>query len=84
MTSKNYSHLAWQCRRGLKELDILFDPFFKQHFDSLANEQKETFAQLLAQEDTDLFEWFLGTDTPEDEKLKELVHVIKKAIKFNP
>jgi len=84
VTEKDYTHLAWQCRRGLKELDVFFDPFYHQHFDVLTDEQKNTFEKLVAHEDIDLFDWFLGTETPENTELKELVNVIKQTIKFTP
>ncbi len=81
--SNDYRHLAWQCRRGLKELDVFFDPFYKEHFNQLTDAQKQTFARLMTCEDIDLFDWIMGNAIPEDEELKAILDVIKAKVKPN-
>ncbi len=52
--------LAWRCRRGLKELDVLILPFFEQHFSALGPEQQQIFSRFLAEEDVDLLDWLVN------------------------
>ena len=32
----HYRRLAWQCRRGIKEVEVVLVPFFEQHFMALS------------------------------------------------
>lgn len=74
--------IRWACRRGMLELDILLEAFFDKHFDTLTSEQQQIFEALLVQQDPDLYSWFIGLAQPTDEKLKDMVHLIK-ATKLN-
>lgn len=47
------SRLKWACRRGMLELDVIFMPFFEHEFDSLSDEQQQTFIRLLESDDPD-------------------------------
>jgi len=35
------SRLLWQCRRGIREMDILFRDFIDQHYDQLSDDEKQ-------------------------------------------
>lgn len=73
MTEKN--RLAWRCRRGMLELDLLLHGFLEQGYDALPTEQQEVFERLLALPDQMLFDYLLNA-MPIDEM--EFVDVIKK------
>jgi antitoxin CptB len=50
-----YSQLKWQCRRGVKELDLLLTNYLEHHY-SIANKNEQAaFKQLLTLEDPVLF-----------------------------
>jgi antitoxin CptB len=49
--------LAWRCRRGTKELDIILGRFIQDSFDDLSKVEKTEFESLLKEEDTVLTEW---------------------------
>ena len=72
--------LRWNCRRGMKELEVLLIPFVDHCYDGLSEEQQSTFARLLGYDDATLFSWFLGSETPEDPLfvniLKEIQHEV--------
>ena len=70
------SRLAWQCRRGMLELDLILQKFFDKHIDHLNQQQIRSFDLLLKQTDPDLFSWLMGFAEPEDE-LKEIVYFIR-------
>ena len=68
----NTARLKFLCRRGMKELDEILNPFFDDHFANLSPELKENFAALLNQEEPSLFDWLvLGKETS-NSKLKNI------------
>ncbi|KGK42524.1 succinate dehydrogenase assembly factor 2 [Nitrincola sp. A-D6] len=79
-TEVDIRKLAWQCRRGMLELDILLEPFAKEAFSELAEEDQDRFVKLLACEDQDLFVWFMERDVPEDPDLQRIVRIILERV----
>lgn len=65
--------LAWQCRRGIKEVEVLLVPYFEQCYPQLSGEEKQCFERLLAQHDVELFEWFTTRSRPQDAALSAMV-----------
>ena len=47
--------LAWRCRRGLLELDIVLQRFIASHFDDLTEQEMLAFDALLALPDNDFW-----------------------------
>ncbi|MDD7804464.1 MAG: succinate dehydrogenase assembly factor 2 [Endozoicomonas sp. (ex Botrylloides leachii)] len=70
---KAYKSLLWRSRRGMLELDVLLEPFTRDAFCLLSAVDKATYARLLACEDPDLFDWFVGDRRPEDDDLAKMV-----------
>lgn len=68
--------LRWQCRRGLKELDVLLEPFMEEHYRDLDLPDQALFRRLLASEDVDLLAWFMQYQIPEDADLRRMIHVV--------
>ncbi len=73
--------LKWACRRGMLELDILFEPFVDDAYDALSQEDKYVFQRLLACEDPELFAWFMGHEQCEDKELSDMVQLILNRVK---
>ncbi len=78
-TTVDMARLRWQCRRGMKELEVLIQPFFEQHFLHLDNVQKDDFAELLKASDVELYAWFLGYEQPDSDRLAALIDMIQSA-----
>lgn len=72
--------LRWQCRRGLKELDVLLEPFMEDHYRDLSATDQAVFARLMAEEDVDLLAWFMQYQRPDDPELERLIHVVLGAV----
>ena len=68
--------LYWHSRRGMLELDLILTPFLEARFEHLDSEDRKRYEQLLAEEDQDLFKWFLGREKPEDNDLARIVGLI--------
>ncbi len=65
--------VAWRCRRGIKEVEMVLLPFFEQCYESLSDDQKALFWALLECEDTDLFAWFTTRSRPDRPALSAFV-----------
>jgi antitoxin CptB len=76
---KTIARLKWACRRGMLELDVLLEPFVEQAYADLSEQDQETFHRLLACDDPDLFAWFMGHETCEDQELNAMVQRILSA-----
>ena len=70
-----HGQLYWQCRRGMRELDLLLLSFLEEGYKQLDAQQRQCFEQLLKTPDPLLLEWLMGRDTPRD---RELQHVVKE------
>lgn len=72
--------VIYRARRGLKELDIYFDPYVKNHYLNASEEEKATFAELIKQEDPDLLDWFMMVSEPHNPQLKALIIKMKQQL----
>lgn len=71
-----YRRLAWQCRRGIKEVEVVLVPFFEQHFMNLSEEDQVRFEKLLEEQDVDLFEWVTTRTLPEQPDLNRMMKMV--------
>lgn len=78
---KRVSRLKWACRRGMLELDVLFMPFVEQAFDDLDEAQQLTFERLLTCDDPDLYAWFMGHQSCDDQELADMISYILGRVK---
>lgn len=81
MLENNKARLKWACRRGMLELDVLFMPFVEEAYDHLSDKDKQIFERLLTCQDPELFAWFMGHETCEDEELNKMVQFILNRVK---
>lgn len=70
----------YRARRGLKELDVYFDPYVKNHFLTASNEEKQVFIELVEHEDPDLLDWFMEVSEPPRPELKQLILKLKQML----
>lgn len=75
-----FRKLRWQSRRGMKELDVLFEAFFAQHAADIEKGRWPQLETLLAQEDDILFDWLSGRNLPEDPQITSLIDSLKNII----
>ncbi|ASJ97635.1 MULTISPECIES: FAD assembly factor SdhE [Shewanella] len=69
----NIARVRWACRRGMLELDVLFQPFVETQYEHLSNDDKAVFVRLLECEDPELFAWFMGHEVCPDPLLADMV-----------
>ena len=71
------NRLAWQCRRGMRELDELLNSFLLQCYGDLDETAQGTFARLLEYPDAVLLELLMGRMTPADKDVACIVQKIR-------
>ncbi|MEY2862367.1 MAG: hypothetical protein RLY58_74 [Pseudomonadota bacterium] len=69
--------VIYRARRGLKELDLYFDPYVRQSYLSADPAEKAAFARLIDQEDPDLLDWFMAVSEPAEPELATMVARLK-------
>ena len=72
--------IAWRCRRGTRELDLVLEGFLNQGYDGLGMDERELFEEMLELQDTSLIEWLLYRHPP-DHRYAELVAQI---LRYHP
>ncbi len=69
--------VVYRARRGLKEIDVYFDPYVKNHYLIADATEKALFAELVEQEDPDLLDWFMEVGEPPRADLKDFILKLK-------
>ena len=72
------SRLRWQCRRGIKEMDLILERFLDQCYPSLSAQQRLAFDQILNETDLDIMDWILERSVPENEDYMVLIHLFRQ------
>ena len=65
--------LRWRCRRGMRELDQLFERWLDREWATASDAQRGVFLRLLECEDDKLWRWFMGHEAVGDAELDALV-----------
>jgi antitoxin CptB len=68
--------LAWQCRRGTRELDFLLAGFLRTRYPHASSAARAAFARLLELQDPELQDYLLGNVEPQDAGLRDVVRSI--------
>lgn len=70
--------LRWRARRGMRELDVLFDRYLDREWEADSEAGREVFLRLLDCEDDKLWRWFMGYEEAPDATLQAFVRRIRE------
>ncbi|QJR14896.1 succinate dehydrogenase assembly factor 2 [Usitatibacter palustris] len=73
MDSRGLERLKWRSRRGLLELDLIFERFWAGPGARLSDGQAAVLERLLAMPDNDLLDLMMGRAASPDPGVRELV-----------
>jgi antitoxin CptB len=73
-----YGKLAWQCRRGTKELDLLLTAYLNVSFDNADVLEKSSFMQLLNLDDNAMMGLLLGDGRTHCKSMDAVIDKIRK------
>lgn len=82
--ARRLQRLSWDCRRGMKETEVMLSPFRVACFDALDRAGQEAFLDLLDCEDADLFAWFTSADRPADPAVAAMIDRVLAHAAANP
>ena len=87
MAKPQRSKILWRCRRGMREMDLLFTEYISEHFEHLSNEQYQSLEALLNESDSDIMSWIMGRAEPTCPEYTQIVNAMRvlkdKTIKSN-
>ena len=69
--------LAWRCRRGMKELDLLLSNYLRHHWPGAAAAERAAFERILELPDPLLAAYLMQRETPPDPDLESLLAVLR-------
>jgi len=72
------ARLAWQCRRGMLELDLFLSTFLEKKYDQLDSDSKKDFVELLEIVDTELLEYLMGRHVHKEARIQHVIEAIRK------
>jgi len=64
------SQLRWACRRGMLELDLIFEAYVNKHYLLASKDEQERFQSLLDCNDQELFDWLVKREKPQAQHLR--------------
>jgi len=76
ISKKEMARLHWQCRRGMRELDLLMERYLHEQYQDASDANQQSFRDLLDLPDPTLFGYVTAREVPEDENMKKLVQFI--------
>lgn len=72
------SSIRWLCRRGMKELDLVMTRYLDTQYSHASETEKESFRDMLALPDPDLYSLLLGRQVASTSRIENLVQTIRK------
>ena len=69
--------LAWSCRRGMKELDLVLSGWLQQRYSAATPAERATFEAFLELPDPQIAGYLLGREHPADPAVAALVHALQ-------
>ena len=73
---ENLQKLAWRCRRGTKELDVLMQKFLDSHYQSVNTDLQHAFESMLDMQDPELYDLLIGKQASADQNINKVIEYI--------
>ena len=77
---ESITRLAWQCRRGMLELDLLLLGFLENGYAQLNSDSKQAFVELLDIVDTELLEYLMGRHVHKEAHIQYVIEAIRQSV----
>lgn len=75
--SLHAKQLVWRCRRGVRELDVIFTRFLEHNFPSLSESEKAAFERLLDVQDPIIMDWLFARSEPDDKDINAIIQTLR-------
>lgn len=67
------ARLRWQCRRGMRELDVLLMRYFDNHYATSGEIRQQAFEALLALSDPVILAYLTDKQTPPQAAIRDVI-----------
>ena len=74
--AENVNKLAWRCRRGTKELDVLMQRFLNNYYQTASEELQHAFERMLDMQDPELYDLIVGRQDSGDQSINKVIEHI--------
>lgn len=71
-----FDKIRWNSRRGMKELDLMLEPFVESYLSTASEEIVNDYEYLLECSDLELVRFVLRRQIPSDERILKIVNII--------
>lgn len=71
-----FDKIRWNSRRGMKELDLMLEPFVESYLSTASEEIVNDYEYLLECSDLELVRFVLRRQVPTDERILKIVNII--------
>lgn len=71
-----FDKIRWNSRRGMKELDLMLEPFVESYLPTASEEIVNDYEYLLECSDLELVLFVLRRQVPTDERILKIVNII--------
>ena len=75
-----HARIAWRCRRGMRELDLLLEKFLGSGLKSLGDDDLDRLESLLVLPDQDILAWLTSDIQPEDRDIRRIIKILRDSI----
>jgi len=76
MSSTHRAQLVWQCRRGMRELDVILMRYMQKDYDAADQGEKTSFEALLSLQDPEILDLLTGRIVADDDGLRHIIERI--------
>ena len=70
------NRIKWACRRGMLELDLIFEAYLDKKYPSASPTEQALFVRFLSETDQDLFDWLFKKRFPADPEFQKMVDIL--------
>ncbi len=72
--------IRWNCRRGMKELEVVLLPFLEYCYDEFSLEKQRLFVRMLGYDDASLYSYFMGYEETSDPEVTAMIQEVQRAV----
>lgn len=70
--------LAWRCRRGMKELDVVLARYLRERWSAAGGEERAQFERILELPDPLLAAYLMGRESAPDKAMEGMLEVLRR------
>ncbi len=69
--------LHWKCRRGMKEMDILFEHYLYEHYQKADEPHQQAFEQMCDMQDPLIADYLFERSHPDDVAIDDIIDIMR-------